>query len=202
MFEAMNAASAASTEERFGPKPILRIDKSKTFSTVHGDRTPEDPHYKVHFWQDGLPFDVNGMLVQDDGRVQEFSGADAESKPVRYKPLYDAKMRAKLEKKLLRLNKVARAPEPEEIEADAEHEDASPELKAAMAESVNLESWLRGEVDYEPWMIFSAYKARYHHQTHKISEVVLNLVEDEKIVRPEQVTKHLQRYLPVPSQTA
>jgi hypothetical protein len=190
----MNAAGAA-------PKPTLRLDRSKRFSTVHGDRVPDDPHYKVHFWQDDLPFDVNGILVPDDGKTQDFSGVDTESKPVRYQPLYTEARRKKLEKRLARLTKVARAPEPEELEEEAQANDASPEVKAAMASEVNLESWLRGEVQYEPWMIFEAFKARYHRQTHKLGDVVTELVLDEKIVRPEEVVKYLARYLPADVQT-
>ena len=194
MTDAMIAAGGAH-------KPTLRLDRSKRFSTVHGDRTPDDPHYKVHYWQEGLPFDVNGILVPDDGKTQGWSGVDSESKPVRFLPLYSEDMRRKLEKKLSRLNKVARAPEPEEVEADAADGTASPEVQAAMAGEVNFESWLLGEVAYEPWMIFAAFKARYHINTHKMGEVVVNLVLDENLVRPEQVTKYLARYLPAAEQS-
>src|SRR4051812_39126812 len=32
-------------------EPILRLDRSKPFSECRGERTPNDPHYRVAYWQ-------------------------------------------------------------------------------------------------------------------------------------------------------
>jgi hypothetical protein len=45
--------------------PQLRMDGSKYFSTVHGERPPGDPLQHVHFYQDGLPFDAGRLLLTE-----------------------------------------------------------------------------------------------------------------------------------------
>ena len=42
-----------------------RLDRSRYHSTVHGERTPDDPMASVHYYQDGLPFDSAGHLVEE-----------------------------------------------------------------------------------------------------------------------------------------
>jgi hypothetical protein len=31
--------------------PVIRLDKTKAYSTNHGDMTPDDPMYRVAYWQ-------------------------------------------------------------------------------------------------------------------------------------------------------
>ena len=53
------------------PEPVIQLDRSKPFSECRGERTPDDPHYRVHFFQVykvgrdqiQLPFDGNGELI-------------------------------------------------------------------------------------------------------------------------------------------
>lgn len=173
------------------PAPVLRLDKTKKFSTVHGERQPDDPHYKVHFWQDDLPFDANGRLIQDDGLRQPRNGLDAENKPVVHRPLYDDKRAAKAKGKLDRLTRSSAMPV-EETSAEEDPEAAAAE-QAAAAEAVNFESWLRGEVEYEPWQLNAAYEKRFSRKAHKVFDMVIELVIDEKIVPEEELTPRFQK---------
>src|SRR6185436_19290664 len=80
---------------------VLRLDTSRPHSTCHGERTPDDPHYRVCFWQGRkvgdkmvlLPFDAKGEIVPDDGRRDAFTGINVEAKPVTHQPLYNDDMR-------------------------------------------------------------------------------------------------------------
>lgn len=179
------------------PAPVIRLDRSRTFSECRGERTPEDPQYKVHFWQGGklgpdtvlLPFDAQGLLIPDDGKTAPWMGLNNEGKPVQYHPLYDAKMRKFLELKSKKMATAATATaeEPElEISEDVAKEGAD----------VNFESWLRGEVRYQAHQLRAAAKSRYSKNYPKISELVTDLVLDEKLVPEDQVCEDLRKHLP------
>jgi hypothetical protein len=49
---------------------IVRLDRSRDYSTVHGDRLVGDPHYNVHFYQHGLPYGPDERLLFDHAEVQ------------------------------------------------------------------------------------------------------------------------------------
>ncbi len=185
------------------PEPVIRLDRSKPFSTCHGERTPDDPHYRVHFWQGGrfgkdnilLPFDSNGELIADDGKTEAYqgSGIDPQGKSaiVSYLPLYTEKMRAFLKAKKDRAtaSQVSNEPTIEEDEQDVAGQSA-PE------DDVNLESWLRGEVKYQPHQLRAAAKKRYHKTYANIPELIADLVLDEKLVPEDKVAPHLAKFLP------
>jgi hypothetical protein len=180
--------------------PVIRLDRSKVFSEVHGERTPEDPHYHVHYWQGGkvgnaivlLPFDANGLLVPDDGRKEPFMGMGSDSKPVEYRPLYNQAMRDMLERRMKRLAVPAAAADAETDETPGEGEPGD----MPGNDGVNLESWLRGEAQYQPHQIKSAFKERYHRNVQKVSEIVVELVLDEKLVGEDEVCPALAKHLP------
>lgn len=170
---------------------VIKLDKSKKYSEVKGDRLPDDPHYKVHFWQDDLPFDVGGSLVPDDGKVAPWNALNADGKPVVHHPLWNDLRRKKMEAKLDRMNRVKGAVEEAE-EATSESEE---DIRKAAVNDINFESWLRGEVQYQPWALFEAAHSRYHKRYSKIPELVLDLVEDEKLVPEDQVCDRLRTFL-------
>lgn len=175
---------------------IIRLDRSKTFSECRGERTPDDPHYHVHFWQGQrvgkdmvlLPFNAEGELVPDDGRTEPYQGM-ADGKPVIHHPLYTKAMRDMVERKKKR--QIATSPvvgtASDVVEEDAEIEEA---------EEVNFVSYLRGEAKYEPHLLRAAAKKRFSKNYPKISELVADLVLDEKVVPEDQVCPALARYLP------
>jgi hypothetical protein len=188
-------------------EPTIRLDRSKPFSTCHGDRTPDDPHVKVHYWQGGkfganivlLPFDVNGELVPDDGRVGEYQGTGFDPKTgnatlVKYHPLYDDLRRKYLKAKLDRLT--AQARKPENAEPEIEEEDEGPHNAE---DDVNFESWLRGEIRYAPHLLRAATKKRFHLVQNDISEIVRELVLEQKLIPEDQVCGNFKRFLNQPA---
>lgn len=171
----------------------IRLDRSKTFSTVFGDRLPNDPHYRVAFSQDGLPFDHDGELVPDDNKLDgdRWMAKNSEGKDVEHQPLWTSKMRERLAKKIQRMEQaLARPDEPETID-----EESPDEAKAAAAREVNLEMWLRGEARYEAVLLFAAARERFKKRYDKIGELVVDAVVDEKIVPEEAVCPALKRFL-------
>ena len=173
-------------------QPTLRLDTSKKYSTVHGDRSPDDPNYHVCFYQDGLPFDSDGAVVPDDGKTAPWviNVMDGNTLvQVKHHPLYNDEMRKKLARKMARFTKgPADEPEPT-TEVDDE------ESKEAASDDVNIISWLKGEAKYEPFLIYAAVKKRYSLNLHRIRDVVEALVLDQKLVAEESVDKRLMKML-------
>ena len=166
--------------------PAIRFDKTKYFSEVRGDRQPDDPHYRVAYFQSGLPFDVNGNLVPDDGRLDPYTGM-VDGKPVQHHPLYTPAMRELLEKKKARLAKGLAA-----VEQEA-HEDEDTLEQAA--EDVNFPAYLRGESDY-PWgQKREAALKRFSKRYTSEKELVRDLVLDERVVPEDQVCARLAKML-------
>lgn len=50
--------------------PKVRLDKSRAFSTVHGDRPTGDPHAAVFYYQNELPYGADEVLLPDHPEVQ------------------------------------------------------------------------------------------------------------------------------------
>lgn len=199
------------------PDPVIRLDRSKTFSTNHGDMLPEDPHYRVRFWQGGtlvyqgkkhsvlLPFDAEGSLVPDDGKTQPWKSKDADNKEVTYHPLYDVFKREYLKARLARAAQAAAAPRNEphlEDEGEGDDETAS----APSHEDVDLTAWLRGQAEYAPYLIRAAVRERTGHPQGRISDIVVELVYEEKLIPEEEVCPalkvHLDTYNKLRSQAA
>jgi len=165
----------------------ITLDKSKKFSTIHGERMPDDPQYKVHYCQDDLPFDSQGNLIPDDwgDNMKEvyIEGEDGSKRRVIYKPLYNKAMRDKVAKKLARLKKgQAKLDEKDEVQIMEEDES-----RDQASEDVNLEAYLKGKMVYPAFMIFAAYQKRFHKKTHRLRDVVADLVYDERIIPEAEV---------------
>src|SRR6266567_5153995 len=143
--------------------PEIRLDKSRDFSTIHGERNPEDPHYHAHYVQDGLPFSADEILVPDDGRNASWTEAlereDGTTKIVRHHPLYNDRMRATVAKRMKKLASTKRV-----VARAAPRPDGEDEVEQRLefgADEVNLISWLKGEINYTPNEVFAAVKKRY-----------------------------------------
>jgi hypothetical protein len=177
----------------------IRLDKTRPYSTAHGDRQPEDPHYNVHFVQDGLPFDASGELVADDGKKEPWIAlmetGEGKTVPIKHWPLYSEEMRKKVERKLARLNKTV----PKQFfNTDDEEEDetAVPVKPEDNVDDINLVMWLMGQAKYEAWEISKAYKKRFGKVSHSVPEIIADLIWDEKIVDEKQVDPRLLRMVP------
>lgn len=181
-------------------EPVIRLDKSKGFSTNHGDMLPDDPLYRVRFWQGGtlvyqgkkhtvlLPFDIEGELVPPEEGFQEpTKGKDAEGKDVTYKPLYTPLMKMYLEARKRRAAQVASVPSNEPQLEDDGDGDEDMLGGAGATDEVNLQAWLRGEVEYQPHAVRKAAQERYAVSKTRIADLVVELVLDHKLVPESQL---------------
>jgi hypothetical protein len=165
----------------------LKLDKSKYFSAVIGERLPDDPNYKVAYWQDGLPFDVSGELVPDDGKTAPWNALNVEQKPVVHHPLWNDLMRRKMATKLERMQRVT---VPDQIEAATA--ESPEEVKRQASREVDLTAWAKGEIRYETWAVLMAASDRFHKKYKKTGELVKDLVEEHDVVRLDELCPALK----------
>lgn len=141
-------------------KAIVRLDRSRDHSTIHGERRPDDLHYNVYFYQYGLPFDAHGILIDNHPEIEA-----------------DPRKKAAMEKLMKKATKVkVTAPGDAALDAllDGEEEsDDTPDL--------NLEMWARGEQKW-PWQqVSDAIAARFSKRVTDKKGAVEVLIE-ERIV--------------------
>lgn len=185
----VETATTAAPKAKAEKKIIIRLDRTRPFASVHGDRTPEDPLYRVAFMQGDLPFDSEGNLIPPpDEQEVKFKGLNVDSQEVWYHPLWTEARRDKLKQKTKRVRKATE-------EAERELLDAEDDVPADPSEDVNLESWLRGEVQYPFYMLARACQLRFHVKIHTMRALVDCLVLDEKIVAEPDVDLRLIRLL-------
>lgn len=133
--------------------PQVRMDKSRTFSTIHGDRLDGDAHQFVHFYQDGLPFDAKGILIPDHPDV-----------------LKDPKLQALAERKMEKAAKskpVARKPEADGLAGDDVDETEDGDVDgdddgAGDDDPINLTDWAQGKQKLEWQLVTNAIAQRFH----------------------------------------
>jgi|SRR5579859_128463 len=158
------------------PSHRLRLDRSKPFSTIHGNRPSGDPHQFAKFQQDGIHFDAQGL------HIDALIGDDDEGK----------KVRSLLEKRLKRQVKAM----PKKDGADGEA-DGGPDDDSGPADGdVNLEAWLRGEASYDWFVITKTMRERFKVNLTKQLDVVEFLVSDQKILPVDQLDPKLAALLP------
>jgi hypothetical protein len=175
------------------PTPVIRLDRSRDFSEIHGDRETTDPHYLVHYVQNGLPFGANELLVPDDGRTESWKMSiereDGTTKVITMHPLYTKEMRETVKRrteKLASKQRVLKKPTAQSI-APQDPEDELDEADLMFGpDEVNVMSWLRGEVDYEPNELYAACKKRFSRVFTSKREIIEELVIDaEKPLVPQ-----------------
>ena len=166
------------------------MDKSKYFSSVHGERAPNDPHAGVSFYQDELPFDGEGLLMVDlvpehkrelvARRLKKLNGAPPEPKPV------------------IPTAVIADDDEDEDDDGgEGEPGSGDGDTDKVTPGEVNLEAWLRGEANYVWFSIPAAIRAQFSKNVVTKTDAVTFLVEEEKIVTPAQLAEALQpHYVP------
>lgn len=134
------------------PEVLVRMDKSRTFSTIHGDRLEGDVHQHVHFYQDGLPFDARGVLIPDHPDV---------AKSKKLQELVERKM-----KKAAQAKPVARKPAADELpgddEDDADREEGEGDEEDGDLEPINLTDWAKGLQRLEWQLVTNAIAQRFH----------------------------------------
>lgn len=156
----------------------VRMDKSRYFSTVHGDRGPDDPHAKVNFYQDGLPFDAQGLLL------------------VEAIPADDKAALAKADKLIKKASKnTVKTPPPPDGEVTDETggaDDDDGDQSGGNPDDVNLEAWLRGEQKYPWFAVTKAIRTRFAKNITKTEDAVAFLVNEQGIVAKENVAAAYQ----------
>jgi hypothetical protein len=187
------------------PDQVIKLDRTRRrriynaegkssliddWSECHGDRLPDDPHYHVHFFQDGLPFDAEGKLVPDDGKEGGWKGVGADGKPIDYRPLYTQAMRMKVMKKMTKHANGLQVSAPAD---DDLNEDV--ETREAASDEINLKSWLMGEIDVPFYMIVIAIKKRCSTAVASIPEAVRFLVMEEAVCGKNQLRPDFARHL-------
>ena len=137
--------------------PKVRMDRSRDFSSIHGERSPSDRHAMVHFYQDRLPFDAQGFLIPDHPDVLENS---------ELKKLVEGK-----------LKKAAKAkPEAGDLDAPSDDKDGADD-----AGPVNLSAWARGEGKW-PWQeVSNAIGKRFNRRVPN-KQAAIEFLVDEKVV--------------------
>lgn len=154
--------------------PKVRMDRSRSFATIHGDRGPGDPLYGVAYRQDGIPCDTEGFFLFDhpDLRKKGKEGDHA---------------RKMAEKHIKRAQAAAAKAPPKPVRAKDDDGDQVDETETAESETedddgllpaVNLGEWLRGAQDVE-WNDVSQEIARtYKKRVAKIEDAVAFLVRE------------------------
>ena len=155
--------------------PQVRMDKSRDFATVHGERLAGDPHVGVHFYQDGLPFDSSGILVADHIDLTAQT------------PLAE-KLRKRVARKLEKAAQVrpARESDPSASADDDEDDETRVEKDEEDDEDdrpqpANLEAWARGEVDV-PWQEVTQAIAKRFSKRVSNKRDALELLIEERVV--------------------
>ncbi len=133
------------------PYHMIQLDRSKPFSTIHGERLPDDPLFNVCYMQNGLPFDANDRLVPDDGRTAPWQSVDVDRKPCTHSPLYNPTTRSVVMRRLERLQR------------SMGNRQATPDLAEIPdgTDLVNLGLYLKGGAEYTDKQIIDAVYTNY-----------------------------------------
>lgn len=145
------------------------LDKSRDYGTQH------PPEFGVFYFQDGYPFDQDGKIVEAMlTDPQKEALAKKVSAAVAAKPPAPAVTKGK-----------APAVEPKP-ESDTEpKEQTEPE---GTEDGLNLTAWLKGEESYPFPEIQKAVKARFNVWKTGKRDLVLFLVEDQKLVEAGELS--------------
>jgi hypothetical protein len=157
--------------------PKVRMDRSRTFATVHGERGADDIHSGVMFIQDGIPADASGYFIFDHPDMQ-LKGPEGDR-------------RRKMAEKHIKRALAAAAKAPPKVERAARDDDDDEEVDGmpkdegedededdGLLPAVSLAAWLRGEQDVV-WNDVSQEIARtYKKRIAKIDDAVNFLVKE------------------------
>lgn len=169
-----------------GAAPVkVRMDRSRAYGEIHGDRGPDDKYRAVFFTQDGLRFDAQGFLLAD--HPDHLVGGPAGDK-----------LRELIERKLKKAASLAaKQPAPRSASeggGDDESEDQDSDGgEDQLLEPINLEAWLRGEQQVEWQEVTQEISRRYKRRISKIDDAIPFLVS-EGVVPKGQLARKFQKY--------
>lgn len=157
--------------------PVDTLDRSRPFSTVHGEDTGGQAFSQRALGIEGWPYDHEGKLMFDKLNEKQLAKYEAKQK--------EAEARAEAAKN--------EPPEPDEELDQGEQEDAIERVvKEDPNEDVNLVQWLTGNARYKPFQIQSTIKARFGANKPNMKEAARYLVEEKKLVPWADVTSALR----------
>jgi len=169
--------------------PRVRMDRSRAYASVTGDRVPGDRHAAVFFIQDGIPADSEGYFIFDHPDMLR-KGKDGD------------KARQAAERKIKKaLAQQAKAPQrapraeddDDESEGRADRDEDEGDDGDDLLEPINLEAWLRGEQDVEWQEVTQEIARRYKVRKSNIADAVEFLVK-EGVVPKAQLRKKFQKF--------
>ena len=159
------------------PLPIMRLDTSRPYGTVHGEHVHCAFEQKSLGMADLWPYDSHHNLIEDKLTVEQ--------------------------KKKLADKREAAANKPVEVESvSTEDEMLEPDAVAPKApvydesEEVNLVQWLKGEARYKNHELQRALLKRFSVNKRDSREIARFLVEDKQILPRAQVHASILPPLP------
>lgn len=160
--------------------PKVHIDRSRAFSTVSGDRTPDDRHAAVFFIQDGIPADASGHFIFDHPDMFR-KGPDGD------------KVRASASRKIKKaLAQQAKEPQRTPRASDDSEEEVE-EAEPDELEPINLDAWLRGDQEVEWQEVTQEVARRFKRRISKIEDAVAFLVK-EGVVPKDQLRAKFKKF--------
>ncbi len=160
--------------------PRVRMDRSRSFSTVHGDRVPGDPHCGVMYYQDGIPCDAEGYFIFDHPDMQAKGPVGDKRRKMAEKHIKRA-MAAAAKVRV----KPPKAVDEDDEDGEATDTEAEDDDEEDLLPAVNLGEWLRGRQEVE-WNDVSQEIARtYKKRIAKIEDAVAFLVKEGVCPRNE-----------------
>ena len=159
--------------------PIVRMDRSRDFASVHlGERTDNDPHKDVFFYQDSLPYSSQGALLWQRAEVMD-----------------NPKLKAKAERLLKRALKL-RLEAPGDDADDEDDEDEDIEKEEEIEEGplkVNLTEWAAGK-DFQWQEVSNAIARRFFKRVNN-RRAALELLVEEKVIAVAGLSKAHRKLL-------
>lgn len=163
--------------------PRVRMDRSRAFATVNGDRAPGDRHAQVFFIQDGIPADAGGFFIFDHPDMAR-KGPDGD----KARKMAERKIKKALAQQAKEPQRAAVTDEDEDEDAD----DTETEAEDDLLEPINLESWLRGEQQVEWQEVTQEIARRYKKRIAKIKDAVEFLVSEGVVPKAQLQPKFLK----------
>ena len=161
--------------EAKAPAVKVYLDRSRDFSTIHGEITKSDPHFGVAAYQNGLPFNHQDELIVDSPEI-----------------VSDPKLQARADKLLARAQKAAeysrqrKASKDEDLDED-EVDDEDEDGEAGPG-PVNLGAWARGQGEW-PWQEISNFIARKYSKRVADKRAAIELCLEQHVVTQNQLSR-------------
>ena len=180
------AAAASPAPFEFPEDIKVRMDKSRSYSEVHGTRGPGDPHQNVHFYQDGLPYDAQGFLLLDHPELKGDSKEAVKKREIAAKKVKRAM--ADHSRKKVAVQAEGGPDMPRGIDDVDDDEDVEEQAE------VNLAEWLAGRQQVEWNDVSQAIAGRFKKRVASIADAVIFLVE-ERVLPVDAVAKKYRKFL-------